>query len=359
MTDLPEVRSEFDQLPPLHEVHPVPLLLETSVSFDTACRLVLDYLHEHVPLGFWSVTRMENGRQTYLALGENVYGLPQGGSHAWQDSYCVHMSAGRGPLVAPDAQAVPVYAAAKVNDTVRIGAYAGAPIRDADGELFGALCGLDPQPQPAELAHVGPLLQLLGQLLSMVLVADRARADAARDAASALTDATTDALTGLLNRRGWDLAVAAEQARYSRFADPTVVVAVDLDHLKAVNDGPGGHAAGDRHLVAAAHVLRDAVRSRDTLARLGGDEFVLILPGCSTEEAPLLTQRLDDALRAAGVPGSVGWAPVTLAAGVTDALRAADEAMYSVKRERHARPATAPLPPADLQDLAEAVVHAV
>ncbi|MGN6334374.1 MAG: GGDEF domain-containing protein [Motilibacteraceae bacterium] len=355
MNDLPEVRSRLDQPPRLHAV-PAPLLLDTPVSFDTACTLVLDYLREHVPLGFWSVTRAENGRQTYLALGENVYGLLQGGSHPWEDSYCVHMTAGRGPVVAPDAQSVPVYAAAKVNESVRIGAYAGAPICDADGELFGALCGLDPEPQSPELAHVGPLLTLLGQLLSMVLVADRARADAARDAAIALTDATTDALTGLLNRRGWDLAVAAEQARFSRFADPTVVVAVDLDHLKAVNDGPGGHAAGDRHLVAAARVLREAVRAHDTLARLGGDEFALILPGCSTEEAPLLTHRLDAALRAAGVPGSVGWAPVTLVAGVTDALRAADEAMYGIKRERHGR---CGLPrPADGDGVVEAVVSA-
>ena len=85
--------------------------------FDRAANLVLEYLHEQLPLAFWAVTRVENGRQTYLYLdADNGYGLRQGGSHPWEDSFCIHMAAGRAPTVAPDAQSVPEYARGGVND---------------------------------------------------------------------------------------------------------------------------------------------------------------------------------------------------------------------------------------------------
>jgi diguanylate cyclase (GGDEF)-like protein len=321
--------------------------MSTTSSFDEACALVLAYLREVLPLGFWSVTRVENGNQTYLALGENVYGLAQGGSHRWSDSYCVHMAAGEAPQVAPDAAAVPAYAAAKVNEAVQIGAYAGACIRDADGELFGALCGLDPQPQPELLAGAEPLLQMVSTLLSLVLTADRQRDEALRRAERLQDVATTDVLTGLLNRRGWESVLREEQSRYQRFADPTVVAVLDLDQLKEINDGPGGHAAGDAYIARAAQALRAAVRGHDRVARLGGDEFGLLLAGCTIEQAPGLVGRVYEELEAAGVAGSIGWAPVTVLAGVREAAERADAAMYAAKRRRReARRAGQPTGPA-------------
>ena len=89
-----------------------------GTSFEHAAELVLAYLREHVPMDFWSVTRVENGRQTYLYLGDNDYGLRRGQSHAWQDSFCMHMVAGNAPTVAPVAQDVALYAAAGVNEAV-------------------------------------------------------------------------------------------------------------------------------------------------------------------------------------------------------------------------------------------------
>src|SRR4051812_27776989 len=114
-------------------MRPVPVLSPT-MSFDEAARLVLDYLRSEVPLAFWSVTRVENDRQTYLYLDDdNGYGLAQGQSHSWEDSFCIHLAAGTAPPVAPDAQAVPAFAAAGVNDAVTIGAYAGAIVNEPDG----------------------------------------------------------------------------------------------------------------------------------------------------------------------------------------------------------------------------------
>ncbi len=128
-------------------------VLSPQMSFDEAARAVLSYLREALPLAFWSVTRVENGRQTYLHLdADNGYGLAQGDSHPWEDSFCIQMASGAAPAVAPDAQAVPAYAAAGVNATVSIGAYAGAAINESDGTVFGAICGIDPSARTADPA---------------------------------------------------------------------------------------------------------------------------------------------------------------------------------------------------------------
>jgi diguanylate cyclase (GGDEF)-like protein len=323
----------------------LPVLLPT-MTFDEAARLVLGYLRTNVPLAFWSVTRVENGRQTYLYLDEeNGYGLPTGGSHPWEDSFCIHMAAGTAPAVAPDAQQVPLYAAAGVNAAVTIGSYAGASVAEPDGTLFGAICGIDPKVRtddPALLA-AGPILSLFGQLLTMVLAANRARDAAARDLALARTDAETDTLTGLLNRRGWERAVSEESARFQRFGDPTVVAMIDLDRLKVINDEQG-HDAGDAYIREAGTALSRAVRGGDVVARLGGDEFGVLMTGCTEELAAERIARLYARLEEHGVAGSVGWAPISVLRGFPAALAEADEAMYAAKRARRSRRGPMPQP---------------
>lgn len=313
-----------------------------SMTFDQAAQAVLDYLRTSVPMGFWSVTRVENGRQTYLYLDEdNSYGLHKGGSHPWEASYCIHMVAGRAPHVAPEAQSVPLYRDAPVSKAIEIGAYAGMPITEPDGTLFGAICGLDPEPRDDAFLAVEPLLALLSSLLNIVLAAERARDDATRRASEAFLQAETDLLTGLFNRRGWERLIGEEQERFRRMADPTVVVMIDLDRLKVVNDTLG-HEAGDAYIRAAGAALREAVRDSDPVARLGGDEFGILLPRCTEEMAARRVAGLYDALGRADVAGSLGWAPITVLTGLPGALAAADQAMYAAKRERRAARAEQP-----------------
>ena len=325
-------------------------MLPAGGSFEQAAHTVLRYLQAEVPMGFWAVTRVENGRQSYLVLDANAYGLVEGGAHAWEGSFCVHMAAGRAPSVAPDAQAVPLYAAAAVNESIQIGAYAGAPVREPDGTLFGAICGLDPtrHGEQSPLANAGPLLALLGEMLTVVLAAERAREQATGQALAADLAAERDALTGLHNRRAWERLLAEEEDRFRALGDPTVVVVVDLDQMKAVND-EHGHAAGDDLLRRAAVALAAAVRGSDVLARLGGDEFGLLLRGCEEASAPSRVTALSAALTAAGVHASAGWAALSVRLGLPAALAAADDAMYAVKRERrtalpHSRPDRFPAP---------------
>lgn len=77
-----------------------------------------------------------------------------------------------------------------------------------------------PERQDESLAQHQPLLTMFGGLLSMVLAADLARTELEREREKISAQAHTDQLTGLLNRRGWDRAVASEEARFQRFGDP-------------------------------------------------------------------------------------------------------------------------------------------
>lgn len=88
--------------------------------------------------------------------------------------------------------------------------------------------------------------------------------------------ATTDRLTGILNRQGFDQRITEEMARSSRRKTTFLLLILDLDCFKQLNDTQG-HPAGDRALRAIAQNLRVAVRGQDIVARTGGDEFSVIL----------------------------------------------------------------------------------
>jgi diguanylate cyclase (GGDEF)-like protein len=299
--------------------------------FERACRDVLAYLSEQVPLAMWAVTRVENDRQTYLALEDAAYGLAPAGSHPWNASFCIHMATGQGPRVAPDAQAVPLYAAAGVNELIPIGAYAGAAIDDADGSLFGAICGLDPQVQGADLSAVEPLLVLLSRLLTVALTADRQAQRLARTALEERLRADVDALTDVYSRGAWDRLLTEEASLFSVTADPTAIVVIDLDGLKQTNDVEG-HGAGDALLVRAARAISSAVRTHDPVARLGGDEFAVLLRECTEVAASDREADIRQALADAGVAASLGVACARPGVGLREAQHAADTAMYADKR---------------------------
>jgi diguanylate cyclase len=184
-------------------------------AFDQACRMVVDYLAETAPMGAWAVTRVASGRQTVLVVADRVYGIRPGAEVAWSTALCRTMTEGTTPRIVPDTAAVPgLGAAVEAQDaaSVRVAAYVGTPIVQPDGELFGTVVGLDPEPLPtADLAHE-PLLDLLSSLLSSVLAADGAAVRTARELERAVSDAETDPLTGLLNRRGWKRWIAARRS---------------------------------------------------------------------------------------------------------------------------------------------------
>jgi diguanylate cyclase (GGDEF)-like protein/PAS domain S-box-containing protein len=156
-----------------------------------------------------------------------------------------------------------------------------------------------------------------------------------------------DELTGLYNRRGLDLLGGSAVDRAARDGTPLCVMFMDLDGLKAINDG-FGHAAGDTALAGAAGILRDAVRLTDVVGRIGGDEFAAVLVGVTADEA----QDLCDRVRRAAQTRPGGEHSLSVSIGIAalvpgelerldELIAAADRAMYDGRRQRRRRSAGA------------------
>lgn|GEM_PF-2182924 len=152
-----------------------------------------------------------------------------------------------------------------------------------------------------------------------------------------------DELTGLYNRRGF-LTLATQQLKLcDRTLRPALVVFVDLDGMKRINDELG-HEFGDQALIETANLLRTCMRNSDVIARLGGDEFVALAIDAPFDTA--IEQRLYEALeksngrtdRAFELSFSVGIAPYdpSSAEMIEEVLARADALMYEKKRARHA-----------------------
>jgi diguanylate cyclase (GGDEF)-like protein len=279
------------------------------------------------------VTRYDGERQVVLTVEGDRYGIVAGDGALWTDSFCQYAVSGAAPQIAPDAMAVPVYAATALAAGLDVGTYVGVPIRRAGGELFGTLCGLDPVAREAEFAQHAGLLDLLTMLLAQVLEADLERLAATRTAIEAQLLAETDALTGLLNRRGWDRLLDLEEQRCRRYGDPCSVLVLDLDGLREVND-TDGHDAGDAILRRAADTVRSVSRASDVLARLGGDEFGIIAAMTTERDAKALAERLQTALDRSGIECSIGLAVASMRTGLSAAWRQADQHMYESKMRR-------------------------
>jgi diguanylate cyclase (GGDEF)-like protein len=160
--------------------------------------------------------------------------------------------------------------------------------------------------------------------------------------------ADIDPLLDILNRRGFERELARSIAYVKRYGTDAVLIYLDLDGFKSVNDRCG-HSAGDELLKAVATALTDRVRASDVVARLGGDEFAILMWNVSEMHAFAKARDLEQAVAAVtiergGVKLSVGASAGIAAVSPLDtpaqAIDAADRAMYVRKRERYSEPPT-------------------
>ena len=163
--------------------------------------------------------------------------------------------------------------------------------------------------------------------------------------------ATRDSLTGLLNRRGLDEQLRRLLADARRHYERGVVIFVDLDGFKAVNDTMGHHV-GDAMLRHLADLLAANVRESDIVARIGGDEFVAALVKTAPEEAESRALRLQMLVNnskfefgGARIPvcASFGFAPYGPGDNPLEVFTRAAAAMYQNKCAR--RQSDAPAAP--------------
>ena len=166
---------------------------------------------------------------------------------------------------------------------------------------------------------------------SAVMCAAGAWAGAQEDRWRALS--TRDALTGLPNRRAFDDALEGALDAVRRQGAAYALLAIDVDHLKQINDA-GGHAAGDAAIRAVADVMRRECRASDVPARVGGDELMVLAGGVEAAGGVALAERLRLRLREIGGPKlSVGVTTLGAQDDARSVSRRADEALYAAKAQ--------------------------
>lgn len=155
--------------------------------------------------------------------------------------------------------------------------------------------------------------------------------------------AQNDPLTSLFSRAHLEQVLPRYFSVAQKSGQPLSVLFLDIDHFKAVNDSHG-HQAGDHVLVAAARIMRSALRGPDIVGRYGGEEFICLLPNTPREGAALVAERLRAAIAAhsceiasnlkIAVTVSVGCATMACDRAFVDVqelVRAADKCLYAAK----------------------------
>lgn len=203
------------------------------------------------------------------------------------------------------------------------------PITFADHDIGRFVLAPRAPEHKKDPALVNTIARELGGALRMATLVEESR-----------SLATTDALTGLLNRRAFLETTGRELARTKRYSDQLVVILLDVDHFKVINDRRG-HAAGDAVLSALGRLLHSTLRTCDIVARWGGEEFVLLLPSTSLDGGEQAAERLRERLAASVIKDSSGESiPVTASFGVAayrngetleQVVDRADRAMYLAK----------------------------
>lgn len=270
--------------------------------------------------------------------------IPQGLQVPWDETLCKRALEEGQLFTANVAECWGDYDAAR---ELGIQTYLSAPVRLADNEIYGTLCGASSTQQQISLDGqrvMGMFAHLIGQYIDRERLVRKLSEANAKLAATALTDE----LTRLPNRRHFEIELGRMLARANRDGSAVVLAFLDLDGFKAIND-TYGHDIGDDLLVQMGLRIDMCARAGDIIARIGGDEFVVAAPVPRTNVQAATDALRDRLLRGTsgrftldGVvieyPGaSVGIAASEERSTVDAVLRAADAAMYEAKRFRKAQ----------------------
>ncbi len=302
-------------------------------AFSRIAQDALRQLHARMGFGLWMLTRAEGEDWIVLAAEDHGYNLEPRSVFRWSDSICSRMVQELGPRIAPDAVKIQEYASAPIGKYTKIGAYIGIPLHRPDGSLFGTLCAIDPQPQPAAVIAELPFVEFAASMLSALLTREFDMADLARSHERLVEEAETDVLTGLHNRRGWNRLLGIEEERCRTFGHPGGILIIDLDGMKQVN-GRDGHAEGDKLIRLATAIISPNHSRNDIVARLGVDEFGVLLMEANETECHKMGERIRNSLSQAGISAAIGMGIRDPTAGLIEAWERADSLMYMEKRGR-------------------------
>lgn len=219
------------------------------------------------------------------------------------------------------------------------------------GQLYSQLSGKVGSPEDLAGA-VGEMIrdtqvmqQAIGTLQEQLEERTREAELLRQEVVRARQEALIDGLTGLINRKGFNQALAEclEQS-CDRVPGPCLLM-IDLDHFKKVNDSYG-HVFGDRVLSKVGQILKANIKGRDTAARFGGEEFVVILPQTASAGAARLAEVLRTILFSSrikrvgesevfigNISTSIGVAEYIAGESADAFVTRADRALYAAKSQ--------------------------
>ncbi|WP_436796337.1 diguanylate cyclase domain-containing protein [Actinospongicola halichondriae] len=233
---------------------------EHEERFDRVTRLARRIFDVEVAL----VTLVDAERQWFLSKsGTDIAETPR------EDSFCGHALHSDEVLHVADAMTDERFVDNPlVTEDPAIRFYAGQPIHGPGGSRLGTLCLIDSRPRDLTADEAASLRDLAGVV---------------EDEIAATQAGTIDELTGLTNRRGFEFVSRKVLDVCRRTGRHAIVLFMDLDGLKDINDSHG-HGAGDRALAQFAEILAETYRASDVIARLGGDEFAVLLTGADVPD---------------------------------------------------------------------------
>lgn len=198
-------------------------------------------------------------------------------------------------------------------------------------------------------AMQGAIATLKGRLDESQSEIEKLRQEVGR----AREEAIADSLTGLVNRRGFDLALAACLSSIDLAERNPCLLIADIDNFKRVNDAYG-HLFGDQVLCSVAKILKANIKGRDMAARYGGEEFVVLLPETTLDGARVLAEKIRTAIgrsRIRRADNRQETAQITVSFGVAcycsgetarEFIDRADSALYVSKNQGRNRVTVAP-----------------
>lgn len=313
-------------------------LLDTPLEerFDRITRMVC--LALDVPMSAFSL--IDETRQWQKSnQGLPGYVLPR------NESFCAHAILKNEVMLVPDtSHDIRFKDHPMVTSGLKVGFYAGVPIKSPDGFNIGTLCAVDTKPRELTEDQLRVLRDLAGMVETEFRVStlETTNSRLARELEASRRQAMIDPLTHIWNRAGLMEILRKEWAQATRLDEPVVVAMVDLDHFKKVND-VYGHPAGDLVLQSVARRITSVLRVEDTVGRMGGEEFLVVLPRCRGEEMFQVLDRMRKLVEALPVATEKGDISFTLSCGailarpsrgmsIEQAIERADEALYTAKQ---------------------------
>ncbi len=258
-------------------------------------------------------------------------------------SFCGHSILSNDTLVIEDTLLNPDFADNPlVTGEPYIRFYAGHPLK-YEGRNLGTLCIIDRFPRKLSLKDLEILVSLAAWVENELRLSalSEAQVQLLRELSEARRDALVDSLTKVWNRKAIDVLLSREFANAKCRRQQVVLMFLDIDHYKNVND-KDGHVVGDIALKEVAQRIRSSLRNFDFLARYGGDEFIVFAADCSADRGIHIGNLILSRVRSEPITdGEIGFS-LSLTIGqistearegleISQLIELADKALYKAK----------------------------